>query len=168
MVYYELRITAELENLTEVQPQGGCDDSNFVYYVKLKCGNCGEIGDKETCLSMDDVVPHPTGKGTCHLVRKCKFCGREATVNMLPGYGRPLSHIESQFGKYAALMVFDCRNVEPVEFSFGSGWKAESIEGTKFEDIDLSAGEYADYDEKGECPVMISNLRSTFSIVNLK
>jgi hypothetical protein len=25
------------------------------------------------------------------------------------------------------LMVFDCRGYEPVEFSFGAGWKAESV-----------------------------------------
>lgn len=37
--------------------------------------------------------------------------------------------------------------------------------GTKYEDIDLSGGEFAEYDEKGECPVMISNLRSKFEVV---
>lgn len=39
------------------------------------------------------------------------------------------------------------------------------IEGTKFEDIDLSDGEFAEYDEKGECPVMISKLKATFDLV---
>jgi len=38
------------------------------------------------------------------------------------------------------------------------------LEGTKFENVDLSSGEYADYDEKGECPVMISNVRATFEV----
>lgn len=37
--------------------------------------------------------------------------------------------------------------------------------GTPFDDIDLSGGEYAEYDEKGECPVMISNLQATFNVV---
>lgn len=39
------------------------------------------------------------------------------------------------------------------------------MEGTKFENIDLSGGEFVEYDEKGECPVMISNLRSTFVVL---
>lgn len=39
------------------------------------------------------------------------------------------------------------------------------MEGTKFDDIDLSGGEFAEYDEKGECPVMISNLRATFDVM---
>ena len=35
MVNYHLKITAELENLTNLQPQGGCDDPNFSYLFKV-------------------------------------------------------------------------------------------------------------------------------------
>ncbi|KAH7846395.1 hypothetical protein Vadar_013493 [Vaccinium darrowii] len=129
MVNYLLMITAELENLTNLEPQGGYDDPNFTYYFK------------------------------------CKFCGREGTVSMITGRGRPLTHEISQSGNYVPLMLFDCRGYEPVEFAFGSGWKVESIEGTKFDAVDLSGGDFAEYDEKGECPVMISNVRSVFNVV---
>lgn len=39
------------------------------------------------------------------------------------------------------------------------------VAGTKYEDVDLSEGEYSEYDEKGECPVMISNLKAKFDVV---
>lgn len=39
------------------------------------------------------------------------------------------------------------------------------LEGTIFTGIDLSGDEFAEYDEKGECPVMISKPRATFKIV---
>lgn len=39
------------------------------------------------------------------------------------------------------------------------------VAGTKYESIDLSGDEFSEYDEKGECPVMISNLRSKFEVV---
>lgn len=39
------------------------------------------------------------------------------------------------------------------------------LEGTKFEGIDLSGDEFAEYDEKGECPVMISKPSATFNVV---
>lgn len=39
------------------------------------------------------------------------------------------------------------------------------LAGTQYEDVDLSGGDYAEYDEKGECPVMISNLRFKFEVV---
>ena len=58
---------------------------------------------------------------------QCKFCGREGNITMITGRGRPLTQEISQAGKYAPLMVFDCRGFVPVEFSFGSGWKVESV-----------------------------------------
>lgn len=30
-----LLIKAELDNITDLQPQGGCDDDNFRYYFKV-------------------------------------------------------------------------------------------------------------------------------------
>ncbi|KAL6980071.1 hypothetical protein U1Q18_021721 [Sarracenia purpurea var. burkii] len=165
MVNYMLMITAELENLTNLEPQGGCDDPNFTYFFKLKCGNCGEVTQKETCVSLNETVPLLQGKGTTNLVQKCKFCKRDGTVTMITGRGSPLTEEISQSGNYVPLMLFDCRGYEPVDFSFGSGWKVESIEGTKFDGVDLSGGEFAEYDEKGECPVMISNLRAVFKVV---
>lgn len=51
---------------------------------------------------------------------------------MVPGHGRPLTPGQSQSGATAGLMVFDCRGFEPVEFSFGDGWKAESVSISSF------------------------------------
>ncbi|KAL2317890.1 hypothetical protein Fmac_031766 [Flemingia macrophylla] len=164
MVNFMLMISAELENLTNLQPQGGCDDPDFSYLFKLKCGRCGELSQKETCLVLNDTVPLPVGKGTTHLIQKCKFCGRDGTVTMIQGRGKPLTQEITEAGKFAPLMLFDCRGYEPVDFVFGVGWKVESLEGTKFDNVDLSSGDFADYDEKGECPVMISNLRATFEV----
>jgi hypothetical protein len=46
---------------------------------------------------------------------------------MIPGHGTPLTIEQSQKEEKTCLMVFDCRGYEPVEFSFGAGWKAESV-----------------------------------------
>ncbi|VVB10606.1 unnamed protein product [Arabis nemorensis] len=166
MVNYVLKIIADLENLTNLQPSGGCDDANFPYLFKLKCERCGEVTQKETCVTLNETFTPPGGRGTCHLVQKCKFCGREGNVTMIPGKGRPLTLEDSEAGEHAPLMVFDCRGYEPIDFGFGGYWKAEAAEsGTKFDEIDLSSGEeFTEYDEKGECGVMISNFRASFSV----
>ncbi|OAY75371.1 UPF0587 protein C1orf1 [Ananas comosus] len=164
MVFYMLYFTAELENLTDLQPRGGCDDPSFTYNFKVKCENCGEVSQKATWVTLSESVPLPTGRGTANLVQKCKLCGRDGTIQMVPGHGRPLTPGQSQSGATAGLMVFDCRGFEPVEFSFGDGWKAESTSGTWY-DIDLSEGEFVEYDEKGECPVGVTNLQSLFKVV---
>lgn len=86
-------------------------------------------------------------------------------MTMIPGKGKPLTQELSEGGKYAPLMLFDFRGYEPEGFVFSGAWNAESIAGTKYEDIDLSGDDFNEYDEKGECPVMISNLRSKFEVV---
>ncbi|GMN35949.1 hypothetical protein TIFTF001_005648 [Ficus carica] len=164
MVNYLLQIAADLENLTDLQPQGGCDDPNFSFLFKVKCGRCGEVSKKETCVVLNDSVPLPVGKGTTHLIQKCKFCGRDGTITMVPGRGRPLTQETSESGKFSPLMLFDCRGYEPVSYVFADGWKAVSLKGTTFDGIDLSGGDFAEYDEKGEFPVMVSNLRATFEV----
>ncbi|XP_021687671.2 uncharacterized protein LOC110670047 isoform X2 [Hevea brasiliensis] len=132
MVNYMLMITADLENITSLQPQGGCDDPSFPYFFKVKCGRCGELSQKETCVTLNETVPVPASKGTANLVQKCKFCGREGTVLMVPGKGKLLTQEISDIGKYAPLMMFDCRGYEPEGFVFGSGWKAESVVNCRF------------------------------------
>ncbi|KAF7152766.1 hypothetical protein RHSIM_Rhsim01G0086000 [Rhododendron simsii] len=78
------------------------------------------------CVSLNETVALP--RSTTNLVQKCKFCGREGTVLMVAGRGRPLTHELSQSGQYAHLMLFDCRGYEPVEFAFASDWKVESMD----------------------------------------
>ncbi|XP_056176964.1 uncharacterized protein LOC115670917 isoform X2 [Syzygium oleosum] len=126
MVNYMLKINAELESLANLQPQNGCDDPDFSYFFKMRCGRCGEVTQKETCLTLGESFPIPNSKGTAHLVQKCKFCEREGTVTMIPGRGRALTQEDSESGKYAPLMLFDCRGYEPVEYSFRGLWKADS------------------------------------------
>lgn len=56
-----------------------------------------------------------------------EFCGRDGTVNMISGKGRPLTQTLGQLGKCSPLMQFECRGFEPLDFVFGSGWEAESV-----------------------------------------
>lgn len=46
---------------------------------------------------------------------------------MATGRGRPLTQEQAESGTYAPLMLFDCRGYEPLDFVFGTGWKAESV-----------------------------------------
>ncbi|KAJ7966464.1 hypothetical protein O6P43_015931 [Quillaja saponaria] len=167
MVKYLLKITAVLENLTNLQPQGGFDDFDFVYLFKLKCEWCGEVSQKEIGVTLNVTnISHPIGKGKPNLARKCKLCERIGTITMIPDRGQPLTLETSESEKYVPLMLFDVSGYEPVDYVFGPSWRAESMKGTKFENIDLSSGKFAEYDEKGKCPrVVIYDLRSTFDVV---
>lgn len=59
--------------------------------------------------------------------------------------------------------MLDCRGVEPVELSPRAGWLVESAEnGQKFEDVDLSEDDWADYDQKNKVSVGIYEFESNF------
>lgn len=46
---------------------------------------------------------------------------------MITGHGRPLTHADSEAGKSAPLMLFECRGFEPLDYVFRGEWKAESV-----------------------------------------
>ncbi|MQL84218.1 hypothetical protein Taro_016731 [Colocasia esculenta] len=126
MPLFLLSFKADLDNLTDLQPRGGCDDPNYGYFLKLKCEGCGEITQKETCVMLSETVAVPNSRGTANLVQRCKFCAREGSVLMIPGHGKPLTLQLSEAQLPTPLMVFECRGFEPVEFVFGDGWTAQS------------------------------------------
>ncbi|RXN00677.1 Non-specific lipid-transfer protein [Acipenser ruthenus] len=71
-----LQFKAMLENITNVRPFG--DD--FRWFLKLKCGNCGEVSDKWQYITLMDSVPLKGGRGSASMVQKCKLCSRENSI----------------------------------------------------------------------------------------
>jgi len=66
------------------------------------------------------------------------------------------------------LVCFDCRGIEVVEFVPEDGWAAEGrSSGTKFTEIDLSEGDYSEYDEKATASVGIYNFDSEITVTRL-
>jgi len=68
----------------------------------------------------------------------------------------PKSYTHSDTPKAQKIIEFDCRGLEFVEFKPDGEWKATGIESnTKFDAIDLTEGDWYDYDEKASEEVSI-------------
>ncbi|EFJ29662.1 hypothetical protein SELMODRAFT_146445 [Selaginella moellendorffii] len=161
MVFLLLKIKAELENLTNLVPQG----PNFTFFFKVQCGSCGTMSEKHSGVSAADVVEIPNSRGTANLVQKCKLCKKTGTISLVDGKNKPYTLEDSESGKFVPVMCFDCRGMEPVEFSCNSSslWEAEGLNsGTRFSNIDLSDGEFVEYDEKAAESVGIYKLEHRF------
>lgn len=66
-------------------------------------------------------------------------------------------------GKFKTIVIFDCRGLEPTEFSPRDGWIVKIEESNKvFEDVDLSEKEWVEYDEKIQQSVGIYEFESQF------
>ncbi|XP_032923367.1 CXXC motif containing zinc binding protein isoform X2 [Catharus ustulatus] len=76
-----LQLRATLENITRLRAEG----EDFRWYLKLKCGNCGEVSEKWQYLRLMDSAPLKGGRGSATMVQKCKLCSRENSIELSPG-----------------------------------------------------------------------------------
>nr|CAG4641329.1 EOG090X0HQJ [Eulimnadia texana] len=158
MVKITLCIRARLENVTNLGPE---DQEEFRWYLKVRCNSCGEVCDKWVYVSQTESVPVKGGRGSANLVVKCKLCSRENNLDIIPE--SVAQYTADDQGKFKKIVTFDCRGIEPTDFSPRNGWQAEGAEtGTRFSDIDLTEKEWADYDEKGQTEVGIYELEHQF------
>ncbi|KAF7282088.1 UPF0587 protein GA18326 [Rhynchophorus ferrugineus] len=139
----QLKIKAQLENVEELKT----NHPDFSFSLKLKCSGCGEISDKWHDVTESERFPGKTGRSENNYIAKCKMCGRENSLDIIPGSNAPYSNNDS--GKLKAIVSFDCRGIEPIEFQPGDGWIIKIEESGKiFRDVDLSEKEWVEYDEK--------------------
>ncbi|KAG0265504.1 hypothetical protein DFQ27_000583 [Actinomortierella ambigua] len=151
-----LQFKADLENITDLVPA----DADHTWHFKLECSSCREVDDNWITLNAIDKSEQSSGRGEANLVMKCKFCKKENSCDFLT---KPVAYTIENNGKYVSMITMDCRGMEPVAFEPREGWKAKGAETeTVFEDIDLTDGDFADYDEKSELPVSISGIEAKF------
>lgn len=157
MVKIGLQIKANLENITDLTPDG--DD--FRWYLKLKCLNCGEIPEKWQYLCLLENSPLKGGRGHASLVSKCRLCNRENSIDIMKDSITPYT-IEHN-NQFVTIVTFDCRGMEPTDFSPRAGFKARGAETeTIFADVSLTEKEWADYDERAKEAVGIYEIEHRF------
>ncbi|XP_038067914.1 CXXC motif containing zinc binding protein-like [Patiria miniata] len=156
MVRIGLQIRAQVENVTNIRPDG--DD--FRWYVKIKCSNCGTITGSWQYLTLTESTPTKGGRGSASMVSKCKMCGRENHIDILKDSYKAYNVEDS--GSFKTIVGFECRGMEPVEFSPRIGFAAKGAESTTQFEVDLTEKEWADYDEKTNLPVSIEEFESRF------
>ncbi|CAG9858655.1 unnamed protein product [Phyllotreta striolata] len=154
-----LQIKATLEGLEELYT----NSPEYHYSLKIKCSNCGEESGKWHDVSEAVTFPGKTGKSENNFVIKCKLCGRENSLDIIPGSNGKYTNEDS--GKYKTIITFDCRGIEPTEFTPGEGWIAKVEESGKvFDNVDLTEKEWVEYDERSSQSVGVYEFESKFII----
>ncbi|KAK5032276.1 hypothetical protein LTS07_002000 [Exophiala sideris] len=96
-------------------------------------------------------------RGEANFVWKCKNCKRESTATIKAA---PAVYEQNSPAKVKNIIDIDCRGLEFTEFRADGEWEAKGIDsGSKFSGIDLSEGEWFDYDEKAGEEVSIKDIR---------
>ena len=143
MVKFALQLRASLDNVARLQP-----GEEFSWELRLQCTKCGErsgwreVGGEERRRGRTPLGGAAGGRGTPPLRRysalvRCKvvlsvgwrmsrpvqLCCSEGSVDILDQTVASLTQADS--GQFTTIVVFHCREVEPVDFSAGPGWKVE-------------------------------------------
>ncbi len=104
----------------------------------MKCGSCNEVSDKWIDVTQSESNDVKGGRGTANLVFKCKLCSRENNMGIIKDdiifqYFSVLNNLTSinldiisesltsyndeDQGKFKTIVKFDCRGMEPTDFS---------------------------------------------------
>ena len=132
------------------------------------CVDVQESGSAEVkrgvFVSNEEEVEVPGGRGTAHLVLRFQKGGKACSISVreVKGQTRPLTAEDTA---PVALVAFECRGCALVGWTPTSGYRCRSTGGTAFEDVDLTEGEWADYDEENDLSVMIENVESSFETI---
>ncbi|KAF8739291.1 hypothetical protein AX14_010075 [Amanita brunnescens Koide BX004] len=93
-----------------------------------------------------------------HFVWRCGECKRVSWAKF--ELSSPVKAYSSETGQFEPLLIIECRGLEFVGFDPMGTWRCVGSSGTVFPDVDLTEGEWTDYDEKAALPVNISNVES--------
>ncbi|KAH8304554.1 UPF0587 protein GA18326 [Drosophila kikkawai] len=158
MVRVGLQISATLENIDKLETS----HPDYPFFLKLTCSNCGEQSDKWHDITESERVGQDTRNAAgSNFVMKCKMCARENSIDIVEKSN--VAYTADDAGSFKTIVVFDCRGVEPVEFSPRAGWRVSSSEnGQAFEDVDLSEDDWVEYDQKNNNSVGVYEFASKF------
>lgn len=157
MVKIALEIKATLDSIEELKPDG----PEFRWCLKFSCSNCHEKSEKWNYMSLSEEIPAQHSRDIYHFSVKCKLCSRVNTASIIADSIK--SYTADDQGKLKTVVIFDCRGLEPCDFSARDGWIAKAVDnGKEFKDVDLSEGEWADYCDKTNQPVGVYEIEHNF------
>ncbi|EGP84812.1 unnamed protein product [Zymoseptoria tritici ST99CH_1A5] len=151
-----LAITADLEGVTDLVPDD-TEENPFYYTFKVQCTSCREVHPNWVSVSRFEMNEQSGSRGEANFVWRCKNCKREHTASIL---SPPTSYAHQSPAKPTNILTIDCRGLEFVEFKPDGEWKATGISKlTKFTSIDLTEGDWYDYDEKAGEEVSVKDVK---------
>jgi hypothetical protein len=98
----------------------------------------------------------------CKWVRDAKHAASIVVESAVKGVTRDVTGEDE--GAWVPVCGFECRGIEPTALHLGGGFTVTTPAGTAFEDVDLSEGDWVDFDEKGRDSVGVYGLEARFEV----
>lgn len=156
MVKFGLEVKMILENVEEIR---GCG-VDMRWFFKFKCTSCGEVCETWQYVCLAESVETKGGRGSASMVQKCKMCRRENNLDIVKESVK--SYTADDAETFKCLVAFECRGLEPTDFDIRNGWIVICESNKTFDDVDLSEGEWYDYNDESDQSVSITEIQHRF------
>lgn len=129
------------------------------WYFLVRCANCHEMHENEVYVELDQSVSGKFQKRGKNLVLTCKFCRREASLDVVHGSVMPYRSSEA----FQPMAQFECRGLEIVQWLIRDGVIVTSDSGTVFPDQDLSTRDWSDFDSESQSAISVFDISTRVS-----
>eukprot|EP01100_Stratorugosa_tubuloviscum_P006222 TRINITY_DN2694_c0_g1_i4.p1 TRINITY_DN2694_c0_g1~~TRINITY_DN2694_c0_g1_i4.p1 ORF type:complete len:172 (-),score=58.30 TRINITY_DN2694_c0_g1_i4:329-844(-) len=167
MVLFRLEFKADLENITNIQLS-----NDFEFVIKVQCSNCYQetdsfiyVSDSEEREGRRNGTRGRGGSGgptTSDFTMRCKGCRRENSIDIIRDHKDIQLYTIENCSNFVPIAVLDCRGLQPTVFQPTSGFIGESISCSKKFEIDLSEGDFCEYDQDSNESLTIFNAQGRF------
>lgn len=179
MVMFLLYVKGDLEGVSSVSLRR---DSNNNICVSVRNPLSDYEVREKVAFSLTETVEQEENsrEPPCHFALKWDGNNKRSTLQVLDEAStksllkkkkfkgeQPRSYTADDSGNWVPILAVDCRGMEPYAFHpLGTEFIVESEGGVVFEsDVDLSDGDWADYDEENDAAVSISEFESKWESV---
>lgn len=160
-----LKVRAELEGVAKIVFP---PDHEWILDVQ-QSGSDGSEQRKGITISNAEEFEVKGSKGTAHFVMKWEGRKDQSTMSIFtpnrksPLKGKTLGQYTAEdSGQFVAVAAFECKGVEPINWTPSVGYEVENVKGGVHKDVDLSEREWCDYDADNELSVSICDLQWQF------
>ena len=156
MVNLYLKVKAELENVTDVQP-AHTPQNPYEYVFIIECTTCRQVHNKPVSINCYEKHDINGSRGEASFVFRCKNCRSEHSAQITRTKEKLTAETSE---KWTRLLEIEARGIDFKKFISEGIWECSGVDsGTMFDDVDLEDGEWHDYDE---------NLKVEVSVVDVE
>lgn len=109
-------------------------------------------------ISKSDVYELEGSRGEANFIMKWPGNKAQTYIKIVDLKGVTGNYTEDDTGKWVSVLGLECRGIVPTSWKVGRDFVAESTGGHFFEDVDLTDGDWAEYDEENDASVSITNV----------
>ena len=155
MPIFLLKIKADLENISTLRPvEGVC----WKFDIESSDGERKE----GITVSSTETIELEGSRGDANFVMRWHKGSPPSYIKIVPVKKVDGSYNTKDGGTFATIAGFECRGLTITKFIPGEDFTATSAGGTVFEAVDVSDGDWADYDDQNgnDLSVSITNFES--------